>query len=41
MIKRKIDWKKVIRADLDRRKSLDTSPLIKKLRKLLKAHKTS
>jgi hypothetical protein len=28
-IKRKIDWKKVIRADLDRRKSLNTSPLIK------------
>jgi len=34
--KKQIDWKKVIRADLDRRKNLQQSPLNKKLKNLIK-----
>ena len=35
-VKKQIDWKKVIRADLDRRKNLQQSPLNKKLKELIK-----
>jgi len=33
---KKIDWKKIIRVDLDRRKNLQQSPLNKKLKELIK-----
>lgn len=35
-MKKQIDWKKIIRIDLDRRKNLQYSPLNKKLKELIK-----